>query len=87
MFHIYSLTEKDNKVYVYFAAGSSLYGDNMGQLDYENGTDYFDYDCTKKADTFLMMITEVNYKQYDHYRLVFEKSDDNYFFKKLEKLQ
>ena len=91
-FYIYSVTAKDNKAYVYVAAGSSV-NDTAedGTIDYENGTDYYDYDCTKKASSFRMMITEVNYKDYEHFRLVFNKGadyegSDNYTFEKLEKL-
>jgi len=89
-FYTYDVTTKDDQYYVYFAAGSSLYNaDEKGNIDYDNGTDYLDYDCVNKAKdgSFRMMVTEVNYKDYAHYRLVFTKDGDNYLFQKLEKLE
>ena len=84
-FYIYSVTSDEDKAYVYFAAGSSLYQENS-----ENETLYSDYDCTKKMEgDSLAVISEGNYEDYSHYRLVFTKDtneEGNYLFQKLEKL-
>ena len=89
-FYTYDFTTKDDNYYAYVAAGCSVYGeDENGDTDYNNGAGYLDYDCSKedKSGGFLMMINDINYKDYAHYRLVFTKDGDNYLFQKLEKLE
>lgn len=76
----YKYTSQGERYYVYMS---------VGMLDMADGTVYRDY---AMKDLYLgnvedFKIDNTNYKEFEKFKLTFEKRNDNYIFKSLEKLK